>query len=161
VQAPDAGQAVKEAIAQYGDQQSAGAGPSSPDRLAPGRTTGTAAVRRTSGRNRPLEALTPCVWLTTAILDGVALRAIVERPKSRIGRGVSALVSAAAEIELHHRPAIARPIARSVIHRHTAAPVIKHAPATAVRGIGGRRDNAQCGDPDKQTRDANRVPPLE
>jgi hypothetical protein len=99
------------------------------------RSPGAPRARLRAMRKGGSKALTPRVWLTATILDGVALRAIVERLNSRIGRGVSALVSAAAEIELHHWPAIPRPIARSV-HRHTAAPVIKPAPATAVCGIG-------------------------
>jgi hypothetical protein len=66
--------------------------------------------QRRSGKNKETAraerpALTPPVCLTDAILNGVALRAIVERPNFRIGRGVSGVVSAAAEIELHHRPA--------------------------------------------------------
>ena len=139
--APDAEQAIKEAIARYGISN-----PQEQARL-PQRvkeigwlpcrrgSPGAPRARLRCDAQVGSKALTPRVWLTATILDGVALRAIIERPKSRIGRGVSALVSAAAEIELHRWPAIPRPIARSV-HRHTAAPVIKPAPATAVCGIG-------------------------
>src|SRR5256886_9741283 len=114
--------------------------------------------------------LTPCVWLTQPILNREVRRAVVPRFKGWIRRGVSRLVSPAAEIKsqsrsaIHGRPIVTpilwRPVVAPVhgrVHRHAPSPIVIPAASAAILGLGDRRDNGQCGDSDKQSGDAAHV----
>jgi len=81
--------------------------------------------------------LTPCVWLTQPILNREVRRAVVPRFKGWIRRGVSRLVSPAAEIKSQSRSAIhGRPIVTPILWRPVVAPVHgrvhRHAPSPIV-----------------------------
>jgi hypothetical protein len=100
------------------------------------------------------------VRLAQPILNREVRRAVVPRFKGWIRRGVSRLVSPAAEAKsqsrsaIHGRPVVTpilwRPVVAPVhgrVHRHAPSPIVIPAASAAILGLGDRRDNGQCGGP--------------